>query len=88
MPLPILVDKTNRRRVDNDIAIPKHNIYRCLSGTSRTTTSFGEACVSSTRWITRAGFGSILPREASQLILKATPYDAPGDAIGGNSVIT
>lgn len=27
-PLPILVDNTNRRRVDNEIAIPEHNIYR------------------------------------------------------------
>lgn len=27
-PLPILVDKTNRRRVDDEIAIPEHNIYR------------------------------------------------------------
>lgn len=27
-PLPILIDSTNRRRVDNEIAIPEHNIYR------------------------------------------------------------
>ncbi|KAL1854941.1 hypothetical protein Daus18300_011261 [Diaporthe australafricana] len=27
-PLPILVDKTNRRRVDEGIAIPEYNIYR------------------------------------------------------------